>query len=358
MSSIALRASSTHCTPEMKNMATNEEFLTAKKEMSKRYLSKATPQAFTTFAAAAPLNAAQNIVGVGVGNKITDEGETNQRCIRFYVAQKIHKDSLNAKQMIPPTIDGLPTDVIVSGRFRMFGTAENNKLKKRPIQPGTSIGFAFPPPRNNFVMAGTFGAIATKNGKRYILSNNHVLAENGRIAIGASIFQPGLLDGGNSATDKVAKLSEFVEIKPTGLNRVDCALAEIAAGISVNARHMPSVGKLSSTAPVAAADGMLVMKTGRTTGHTRGKVVDVAADVNVGFEDKDGVEFVATFADQILIVGQPGSFSDGGDSGSLIVDRATKRATGLLFAGSASHTIGNHIADVLAALGVTLETAR
>ena len=39
-------------------MATNEEFLTAKKEMSKRYLSKATPQAFTTFAAAAPLNAA------------------------------------------------------------------------------------------------------------------------------------------------------------------------------------------------------------------------------------------------------------------------------------------------------------
>jgi hypothetical protein len=38
----------------------------------------------------------------------------------------------------------------------------------------------------------------------------------------------------------------------------------------------------------------------------------------------------------------------------LIVDRKTGRATGLLFAGSASHTIANHIEDVLAALQVSL----
>lgn len=45
-------------------------------------------------------------------------------------------------------------------------------------------------------MAGTFGAVVTKAGKRFILSNNHVLAENGLISLGAPIFQPGLLDGG------------------------------------------------------------------------------------------------------------------------------------------------------------------
>jgi hypothetical protein len=48
--------------------------------------------------------------------------------------------------------------------------------------------------------------------------------------------------------------------------------------------------------------------------------------------------------------------SAAGDSGSMIVDRATQRATALLCAGSASHTIGNHMSDVLAALGVALET--
>ena len=120
---------------------------------------------------------------------------------------------------------------------------------------------------------------------------------------------------------------------------------------------MPSVGKLASTAPVAAARNMLVMKTGRTTGHTRGKIFDVAADVNVPYEDKDGNAFMATFGDQILIVGTSGSFSTNGDSGSLIVDQTSKRATGLLFAGSTSHTIANHIEDVLNALGVTLVTA-
>ena len=43
-----------------------------------------------------------------------------------------------------------------------------------------------------------------------------------------------------------------------------------------------------------------------------------------------------------------------GDSGSLIVRRPGNRATGLLFAGSSTHTIANHIGDVLSALGVTL----
>jgi hypothetical protein len=63
---------------------------------------------------------------------------------------------------------------------------------------------------------------------------------------------------------------------------------------------------------------------------------------------------VARFVDQMIIVGEAGSFSESGDSGSLIVRRPGNRATGLLFAGSGSHTIANHIGDVLAALGVRL----
>ena len=49
-------------------------------------------------------------------------------------------------------------------------------------------------------------------------------------------------------------------------------------------------------------------------------------------------------------------FSAGGDSGSLIVTNGTQQPTGLLFAGSTTHTIANPIQAVLAALGVTIVT--
>jgi hypothetical protein len=100
---------------------------------------------------------------------------------------------------------------------------------------------------------------------------------------------------------------------------------------------------------VAAAVGMKVHKHGRTTGYTRGEVIDVAGDFNIAYDFG-----TARFVDQIVIVGDVGSFSNSGDSGSLIVERSKNQATGLLFAGSTSHTIANHISDVLAALGVTL----
>ena len=338
-------------------MPSNADLLAIKKSLSSRYLSKATVETISTFAASASISAAQNVVGVGVGTKFTNGKETSTKCVRFYVANKIHKSALPTKSLLPEKVDGVPTDVIVTGKFGLFNTASDNKLKRRPVQPGTSVGFKIPPPKDNFVMAGTFGAVVTKSGKRFILSNNHVLAENGLVAVGAPIFQPGLLDGGNASTDQIAQLTQFIEIKETGTNKVDCALAEFLAAAAVNPRHMPSVGKLGSTAPITATANMLVMKTGRTTGHTTGKVFDIAADVNVPYEDKNGNEFVATFGNQILIVGTSGSFSTNGDSGSLIVDRKTKRATGLLFAGSATHTIANQIGDVLAALGVTLVLA-
>ena len=47
-------------------------------------------------------------------------------------------------------------------------------------------------------------------------------------------------------------------------------------------------------------------------------------------------------------------FSDAGDSGSLILERDSQQAAALLFAGSTTHTIANHIEDVLKALRVTL----
>ena len=335
-------------------MATSSDLLAAKSLMSRRFLSKATPGVITAFAAAAPLKPAQNVVGVGVGTKFSEGQETTIQCVRFYVERKIHKDALASKDLLPTEIDGVPTDVIATGRFVMRTTADDNKKRRRPVQPGLSVGFKFPPPKQGFVMAGTLGAIVVRDGRRFLLSNNHVLAENGLITLGSPIFQPGLLDGGNISSDQVATLTQMVVIKPTGFNKVDCAIAEVLDLIQTKARLMPRVGALKSAQPVAAMIGMQVEKTGRTTGYTRGDVFDLSADVNVEYEDAAGNPFVASFEDQIIVTSSGVMFSDAGDSGSLIVDRATKRATGLLFAGSTSHTIANHIADVLSALNVKL----
>ncbi len=92
-----------------------------------------------------------------------------------------------------------------------------------------------------------------------------------------------------------------------------------------------------------------VQKTGRTTGYTRGVIRDISATMKITYDVG-----VVTFSDQVLIDGVGGAFSAAGDSGSLIVDRKTKQPVALLFAGSPSQTIANHIDDVLSALGVSI----
>jgi Peptidase family S64 len=147
----------------------------------------------------------------------------------------------------------------------------------------------------------------------------------------------------------IAKLTKFVPLSTGKPNKIDCAIAEVNARKLVAATVMPKVNRLKSSTPIAAQEGMNVEKTGRTTGYTTGVVHDISASVKVNYDIGTLV-----FDDQVIVYGAKGAFSDAGDSGSLIVDRATKRATALLFGGSSQYTIGNHIENVLNALGATL----
>jgi len=302
-------------------------------------------------ALAASTRPTHNVVGIGVGPKMKGGKPTTRHCIRFYVERKVAEASIPREFLIPRTIRGVPTDVIETGRFYALSTPIA-RTRLRPARGGCSVGFKFSGAKAGFVMAGTMGTLVTNEaGKHFILSNNHVLANENALPLGSPIFQPGLLDQGNPATDRIAKLRKFVKIKVSpALNHVDAAIAELTSPSLAVRMILPKVGALKSTTPIAAAVGMAVHKHGRTTGYRRGRIVDVAADVNITYDFG-----VARFSDQIVIVGDAGTaFSDAGDSGSLIVTRPGGRATGLLFAGSTSHTIANHIEDVLAALGVSL----
>jgi hypothetical protein len=320
-----------------------DKFAQAKKHAVSRFLPAAAPKA--EFTALAVRTAHQsNVVGIGIGPKLKKGKVTRATSVRFYVEKKVPLKAIPKAQRLPAKINGVPTDVIETGR--LYAQVPIAQQRLRPAKGGCSVGFQ----ASGFVMAGTFGCLVTDGTSRFILSNNHVLANENALPLNSPIFQPGLLDGGVVATDRIARLKKFVRIRKVPFaNHVDAAIAVLDSPSIASPAILPQVGTLGSTVSVPAAVGMRVHKHGRTTGYTRGRIIDVAADVNITYDFG-----VARFVDQMIIVGDSGSFSDAGDSGSLIVRRSGNRATGLLFAGSATHTIANHISDVLTALSVTL----
>jgi hypothetical protein len=319
--------------------------LDAKKSAIADFLTKETAEPLAAFAARP--SPSHNVVGIGIGQKFINGKATDRHSIRFYVERKLPDRAIPKEFMLPARIGNIPTDVIETGAFHAFGPANPQQARIRPAQPGCSIGFQVP--GGGSIMAGTFGAVVELNGNTYILSNNHVLADENQLPIGSPIFQPGLLDKDSPKNDQIAKLTKFVKITAGGPNQVDCAIAEVLDKKLVSAVIMPKVGKLKSGLPVGAAEGMSVEKTGRTTGYTQGVIHDISADVKITYDVG-----LVTFTEQVLIAGIRGSFSLPGDSGSLIVDRKTKQPVALLFAGSPSQTIANHIDDVIQALGVTI----
>ena len=307
--------------------------------------------ATSTATATATADPGVNVVGVGIGRKRVAGKLTARTCVRVYVQRKLPPSAMDAASRVPARLDGVETDVIETGAFRALALSaalRKARSRLRPVQAGCSVGFAFPPPKDRFVMAGTLATIVQRAGVFFLLSNNHVLADEGQLAAGAAIYQPGLLDGGNAARDRVAALTQFVPLVAAG-NTVDAAIAQVDAPALVSRKFVSGV-TLKSTAPLSASVNLAVHKMGRTTGYTRGIIEDVSADVKVGYESG---EFL--FNNQIIIKGAVNTlFSDSGDSGSLIVARTSGRATGLLFAGSSTFTIANHVEAVLAALNVEL----
>jgi S1-C subfamily serine protease len=291
---------------------------------------------------AASEDPAENVVGVGIGAKTTQGRDTGELSIKIFVRFKFPDSHLGGKRRLPKQVGGLPTDVEQVGTFRKF-QFPNPRQKIRPAQPGSSVGFVHPLMK----MAGTFGAVVKDSANAlYVLSNNHVLADENRLPLGSPILQPGPLDGGVPPTDAIATLTKFVPLSVTSGNNVDAAIARTSSA-SIVLRDILHIGPPTGTA--AAAIHMPVHKFGRTTSYTAGRIASIDTDVKVTYDIGTLV-----FEDQIIIVGDNGAFSAAGDSGSLILEKTTQKAVGLLFAGSSSHTIANHIDDVLKSFQVKL----
>jgi len=339
-----------------------DELRAAKRAMTREHLGRA-PRTRHGRSAASPAPSS-NVVGVGIGEKRVAGRPTGVLAVKFLVRVKYPQDQVTDSHQLPRDLGGLPVDVEEVGTFyRLAATAPaspaspagpaapfvnvvpNPRSRVRPLQPGSSVGFV--DVEHPSIMAGTFGLLATDGERRYIVSNNHVLADENRLAIGGPILQPGLLDGLDSADPPIARLTRFVPLSTSEPNAVDCALAELLPGEEARPEIL-YLGAPRGTAP--AAIDMVVHKFGRTTGYRVGRVTSVDTDISVDY----GLGAV-TFHGQILIQGVDGqAFSVGGDSGAAVLERATGNVVGLLFAGSPNHSAASHIDDVLAALAVRL----
>ncbi len=259
---------------------------------------------------------------------------------------------------VPAELDGVPVARQVTG---LILARSNPTTRARPAPVGFSVG-------HPAITAGTIGArVIDAAGGVYILSNNHVLANSNNASIGDPALQPGPFDGGTIANDQVGTLAAFQAINFSGgQNTMDAAIAQTT---TANVGHAtPSDdGYGAPSASIwgdangdgvfdnkAALLGLAVTKYGRTTKLTQGTVTGINASLSVCYE-----VFIffcvrsANFQDQLIV--EPGAFSGGGDSGSLIVSANGLQPVGLLFAGSSTQTIANRIDLVLNRFGVRVD---
>jgi hypothetical protein len=281
----------------------------------------------------------ENITGVGISERIVGDKLTDEPCVTVYVVSKAPRDLVAPEALAPQQVNGVPVDVVATGELH----ATPHRGRYRPSPTGVSVG-------HFQITAGTIGFYVRRGRQLFILSNNHVLANVNAGSVGDPITQPGPFDGGLVPADVVAKLSQFIPITFGGaLNMVDCAIAQTSPELV--ALQNKCFGRVVNP-PVPCRLNLLVKKCGRTTQLTRGRIVDCNATVRVGY----GTAGTALFRSQIIIVSlsPPAQFSAGGDSGSGILSDSGNRPVGLLFAGSATHTIANPIAAVLTALNVSI----
>ncbi|MDG4864832.1 hypothetical protein P8605_42455 [Streptomyces sp. T-3] len=347
-----------------------------------------------------------NVVGFGHGVKWVDGQPTGEQAVLVFVTQKVPESMLPERDVVPRQMDdGTPTDVLAVGHVaaqrsagkRMPGARSGSeqesykpdgsvadqlaqlsqplleelgglgafepqllKRKMRPCPSGFSVG-------NVRVTAGTLGSVVYDflpgasidppgsglgvPSKFYILSNNHVLADSNRAQLGSSILQPGTFDGGQDPGDRIGTLERFITIQfapqipiERHNNVVDAALASVDFQDATREQYFSGAPRAwRRKANVAVGD--LVKKTGRTTNISFGRIISVDATIDVNY----GTAGTARFKDQILTT----NISAGGDSGSLVTSQDNV-ALGLLFAGSQTVTVVNHIENVRSLLRIEI----
>lgn len=288
------------------------------------------------------LLARPEINGVDIGEKITGGNPTGTLAIIVYVQEKKAPEELEDSEVIPPLIDGIPTDVVEERvvphpAFAEVAAAvpEIDAAKYPTLLGGISMGpcrsIHLEPPdvpaAGNYVFTGTLGAMVLDRSTkaRMALTNFHVACVDAGWSAGDTMTQPSRVDGGSCPADVFGTLA-----RAALSTHIDGAVVGIDAGAATDCA-IQDIGAVAGQA--AASVGLTVRKRGRTTGLTHGTVVSVDASVSIDYGDGLGVRILKNQIRVEVDTTKSAKFSDHGDSGSVVVT-GDRKVVGLLFAGN------------------------
>jgi hypothetical protein len=239
-----------------------------------------------------------NVRSVDIGYEFTEGRPTDRLAIRVHVDQKQLEEELAPAERLPDEIDGVPVDVIQSNPAPQL---VNRDANQNPLIGGVTVGNT----RATFI--GTLGAVVFDGGSLQPmgLSNYHVMVVEPPVKTD-TIAQPGT----TNAADVLGNLERWDK-------QLDCAVCTIGNARPVST-NLADLGDPTGTSSWLV--GEKVVKSGRTTGVTRGVI-----------DGTDGGEF--TVVPDPAFPAPMGEISSGGDSGSLWLSSNSFRAMGLHYAG-------------------------
>jgi len=243
----------------------------------------------------------------------------------------------------PATLSGMKVQYTLTGEFEPFALTD----RVRPVAIGVSLGNA------NECLPGTVGAIVQRDGVRYLLGPDHLLARRNAATLGEDIVQPSRVDASaacdpSTTADRIGRLADFEPLRFDGSdNPIDGAIAELTISDVTCATPAGFYGMPAQTVATAVPE-LLIQKLGRTTGLTGGTIKSLNVKLNLRYPEG-----------RVRMVGQlltSKGFGDFGDSGSLVVTNdGTLRPVGMLIGGGNNGTgVVTPIGPLLARFGVTL----
>ncbi|HSM84582.1 MAG TPA: hypothetical protein VLT16_00465 [Candidatus Limnocylindrales bacterium] len=340
------------------------------------------------------------VLSVAWGYKEKAGQATQQLSFIVMVREKKPPENLSPEETVPREVLGIPTDVIRMPRLKKLACENIDKFD--PLVGGSMISTLKVYQANHNLQnesVGTLGFFATNSsGARdnvVLLSNNHVLAENGA-AVGDVVFQPrftgssdlgyhldasdmhpigsienlGMQDNRNYAYSGESANSMFVDCATAHVNTSFSSCCHTNCGtkfanILHNLNQCPDFtsSEVAGVARVTNADlpasgSYPVYKVGHRTGWTKGKIRTTAA--NIVDPDNPSIHH-----DRVIIIDELGPncgggtvFAGEGDSGSVIVN-AQRQIIGLLFADTdLGFYVACHIHPVIDLLGITMVSAQ
>ncbi|ASU80339.1 hypothetical protein CDG81_21010 [Actinopolyspora erythraea] len=300
-----------------------------------------------------------DLPGVGavdIGEKRTAGRPTGQQVIVVSVARKKPPERLGGTECVPPTVLGIPTDVVeervvlhhahyppdevVPASGAPEGATVFGGVGIAPYRPVT-LAPDGADPGGEYRRVGTLGTLVFGHGAAVL-------------TMGLTTFDVACMDDAWSVGDAMLDPQSgrgYAELSRAALSgRVDAAAVMITEVLD-RCRLIPGVGAVTGQEGVGL--GETVRKSGFGTGLTRGSVVSTDVTLRI---DHGAALGVRTRREQLRVVTTRGDpFAGAGDAGAVVVN-SDGRVVGLHTAGSADGGSGFAcpIADVLAELDVEL----